>query len=77
MTYGSDAAATYVPNAYWYLGTGNMQPVDPSAENVTIMKNKGFILRWNRISASMEVQLFDRLHSDICNVHLYLRPESG
>jgi len=29
MTYGSDAAATHLSNAYWYLDTGDMQPVDP------------------------------------------------
>ena len=46
-----------------------MQPVDRSAENVAAMTNKGFILRWNMISASREVELFGRLHSDICNVN--------
>ena len=74
MIYGSDAAVTHLSNAYWYLDTGDIQPVDPSAENVTAMTNKGFILRWNRISASREIQLFDRLHSDIFNVPLYLLP---
>jgi len=65
MTYGSDAAATHLSNAYWYLDTGDLQPVDPSAENITAMTKKGLILRWSRISASREVQLFGRLHSDI------------
>jgi len=60
MTYGSDFAATNLSNAYWYVDIGDMQPVDPSAENVTAMTNMGFILRWNRISASREVQLFGR-----------------
>jgi len=41
---------------------------------VTAITNNGFILRCNRISASREVQLFGRLHSDICNVPLYLLP---
>jgi len=61
-------------NAYWYLDTGDMQPVDPSAENGTAMTIKVFILIWNRISASREVELFGRLHSDICKVPLYLLP---
>ena len=74
MTYGSDAAATRLWNTYWYLDTVNMQPVDLSAENVTAMTKKVFILRWNRINASKEIHLFVRLHSDICNVPLYLRP---
>jgi len=51
-----------------------MQPVDPSDENLTAMTNREFILRWNRISAHKEVQIFGRLHSDICNVPLYLLP---
>jgi len=74
MTHGSDAEATLLSNAYSYLDIGDMQPNDPTAETVTTMTNKGFILRWNRISASREVQLFVRLHSDICNVPLYLLP---
>jgi len=74
MTYGTDAAATDVSNAYWYLDAGEMQPVDPSAENLTAKTNNGFILRWYRISASREVQLFGRIHNDICNVPLYLLP---
>ena len=51
-----------------------MQPVDPSADNVTVMTNRRFILRWNSISASREVQLLGRLHSDTCNVPVYLLP---
>jgi len=74
MTYASDSAATYLSNAYCYLDTGDMQPVAPSAENLTAMTNKGFILLWNRICASRDVQLFGRLHSDICNVPLYSLP---
>jgi len=38
------------------------------------MINKVSILRWNRISASKEVELFGRLNGDICNVPLYLLP---
>jgi len=74
MTYGPDSAATHLSNAYWYLDTGDMQPVDPSAENVTAMTNKAFILLWNKICASREVQLFGRFHSDIYNVPFYLLP---
>jgi len=35
MTYGSNAAATDLSNAYCNLDTGDMQPNDPSAENLT------------------------------------------
>jgi len=73
MTYGTDAAATHLSNPYWYLDTGDMQPTDSSAEDLTTA-NRGFITRWHRLSASREVQLFGLLHSDICNVPLYLLP---
>ena len=74
MNYDLDAAATHLSNAYGYLNTGEMQPVVPSAEIVNAMTNKGYILLWNRIRASTEVQLFGRLHRDICNVSLYMLP---
>jgi len=45
LTDGSDAKATHLSNAYWYLDTGDMQPVDHSAENMTAMTNRVFILR--------------------------------
>jgi len=68
LAYGTDAAVTQLSNSYCYLDTGDMQPVDSSARNVTATTNRGFILRWKRISASRKVHLFGRLHSDICNV---------
>jgi len=40
LTYVPEAAATLLSNAYWYLDTGDMQPVHPSAENLTAMTNK-------------------------------------
>ena len=58
-------------NALWYLDNGDLLPSDPTAAN---KKNKGFITRWNRIKQSKEVQLYGRIHSDICNVPLYLIP---
>jgi len=68
MTYGTDAAATHVSNAHWYIDTGDKQPSDPSAEILNA------IICWNRLSASREVQLFVRLHSDKYNATLYLLP---
>ena len=64
----------HLSDVYTYLDTSDMQPVEPSAENVTAITNKEFILRWIKISASREVQLFGRLHSDLCNVPLYFVP---
>jgi len=72
MIYCTDAAATHLSNAYWYLDKGDMQPSDPSAENLTSTANRGFITRWKRLSRSRVVQLFGRLHIDMCNVPLCL-----
>jgi len=36
--------------------------------------NRGFITRWDRLSAYKELQLFGRLHSDLFNVPLVLLP---
>ena len=36
MTYGTDAAASHLSNAYWYPDTGDMQPSDPTAEILTV-----------------------------------------
>jgi len=71
LTYGSDAAATHQTNAFRYLHEGDLLPCDPA---VADSKNKDFITRWNKIKLSKEVQLYGRIHSDICNVPLYLIP---
>jgi len=65
LTYGSDAAASHLTNGFWYLDDGDLLPCDPTAAE---SKNKGFITRWNRIKQSKEVELYGRIHSDICNV---------
>jgi hypothetical protein len=44
---------------------------DPTAAD---RKNKSFITRWNRIRQSKEVELYGRLHSDMCNVPTDLLP---
>jgi len=74
MTYGTEAAATNLSKPYWYLDTGDMLLSEPSAENLTATAHREFINRWKRFSASREVQLFGRLHSDMYNVPLYLLP---
>jgi len=68
ITFDTDTEATHLSNSYWYLDTGDMQPSDPSAETLTAKTNREFITRWNKLSASKEVHLFGRLHSEICNV---------
>jgi len=44
LTYGSDATATHLTNAFWYLGVGDLLPCDPTAADA---KNKDFITQWN------------------------------
>jgi len=46
-------------------------PCDPTAADA---KNKYFFTRWNMIKQSKEVQIYGRIHSDVCNVPLYLIP---
>ena len=55
MTLASNAADIHPSNAYWYLDTSDMQPVEPPTETVTAITNRGFTLCWNRISASIAV----------------------
>jgi hypothetical protein len=74
LTYGCDAAVSHLSAAYWYLDRGDIEPYDPTAKTPTAATNRGFVTRWNKLSASKEIQLFGRLHSDICNVPLYLLP---
>ena len=62
LTYGIDAAATHLTNAFWYRDNGDMMPCDPTPANVTAVNNRGFI--------SKELQIFGRLHGDLFNVLL-------
>jgi len=72
LTYGTDAAATHLTNAYWYRDSGDMLPCDPTSATVTAVTNRGFITRWDKLSGSKLLQLFGRLHSDLFNVPLVL-----
>jgi len=51
-----------------------MFPCDPTTATVTAMTNRGLITGWDKHSASKELQLFGRLHSDLYNVPLVLLP---
>jgi len=75
LTYGSDAGASHLTNSLWYLDQGDMLPCDPStADKTAPATNLGFLTRWDKIKQSKEVQLYGRLHSDLCNVPKYLLP---
>ena len=52
-----------------------MLPCDPStADKSAAATNVVFITRWDKIKQSKYVQLYGRLHSDICNVPMFLLP---
>jgi len=55
---------------FWLLNEGNMLGADCSKPEQT--NNGGFCSRWNRLKESQTVEMYSRLLSDICNVHLYL-----
>ena len=74
LTYGSDVASTHLTNAYLYPDTGDMLTCNPTTATVTATNNRGFITSWDKHSASIELQLFGRLHSDLFNISLVLLP---
>jgi len=65
LTYGSDAANSYLTNAYSYLDEGDVLAGDPTSDSI---KNKGFVKRWERQKQRKITELYVRLHADICNV---------
>ena len=74
LTYGADAAATHLTNAYLYRENIDMMPCDPPTVTVTAVTNRGFITCWDRLSASKVLQLFGRLHCYLFNVPLVILP---
>ena len=71
LSYGSDATESHLTNSLWYLDNGYLLPCDSSAETI---KNMGFFTRWKRVNKRKEIQMYGRLHSDICNVPRFLPP---
>ena len=50
-----------------------MLPCDPSSADITAAAtNVGFTTRRDKIKQSKEIQLYRRLHSDVCNVPNFL-----
>ena len=72
LTYGSDAASSHLTNSNCYLDTGDMNPCDPMAEAHTTSTNNVFIALRSRLSGNKDVQQFGRLHTDMCNVPLFM-----
>ena len=71
LIYGNDAAKSHLTNSYWYKNAGHMLPCDPTKAEST---NTGFIDRWNRQKQSKEIEMYGRIHSDLCNVIKFLLP---
>ena len=69
FTYGSDACNSHLTKAYWYLDERDVLAGDPTSAGI---KNKGFVKRWERQKQSKEIELYGRLHADICNVSQFL-----
>jgi hypothetical protein len=51
-----------------------MDDVDLAPCDDKTVTNKGFITRWKRQKQSKELQMIGRIHSDICNIPIYLIP---
>jgi hypothetical protein len=71
LTYGSDAANTHLTTSEWYPDSGDLLACDPTAADST---KECFITRWNRQKQSKVQELYGRLHSNICNVTIFLIP---
>jgi hypothetical protein len=56
--------------SYWDLDQGNMIGGDTIKPQETT--NAGCISRFNKLKESQMFQMYGRIHSDICNVLLYL-----
>jgi len=69
-TYGNNAANAHLTMPFWLLVEGNMLGGDCSKPEQT--NNGGFCSRWNRLKQSQTIDMYGRLHSDICNVPLFL-----
>jgi len=51
------------------LDEGDVLALDPTSDSI---KNKGFVKRWERQKQSKVIELYVRLHADICNVSQFL-----
>jgi len=71
LSYGNEAASSYLTNSYWYKDVGDMLHCYPTKAEST---NTGFIERWNNQKQSIEIDMYGRIHSDLCNVPIFLLP---
>jgi hypothetical protein len=71
LTYGTDAAASPLTNAYWHTDGPEVVACNPTADNAS-KTNAGFVDRWNIMKQSKDIELYGRIHADICNVPSYI-----
>jgi len=76
VTCGSGAALSHLTNSYWYKDDGNMLPCDPT-KSAKATTNAAFVARWNRQKQRKEIEMYGRMHSDICNVSEFILPGVG
>jgi len=72
LTYCPDAASSHLTNAFWCIDGGDVLAGDPTS---TSIKNKGFARRWERHKENKIIELYGRLHADICIVSQFLLPK--
>ena len=70
LSYGNEAADSHLTNSFWYLDEGNIKGGDCTKPTETT--NSGFVTRWQKMKKSQTNEMYGRIHSDICNVPLYL-----
>ena len=62
LTYGTDAAKTYLTTGFWYVDSENVLGVADPAAAVDANTNTGFKTRYNLMMQSKELELFGKLH---------------
>jgi len=55
----------------WIVDDENMAACYPTTADST---NKVFMTRWSLTKKSQEIELYGQIHTDFCNVPLYLLP---
>jgi len=71
LSYGNDEASSHLTNNYRYKDAGEMLPCDPTKAEST---NTGSIDILNGQKQSKEIEMYGRIHSDLCNVPKFLLP---
>ena len=71
LTYGNDAASTHLKNSMWVHDNRNLVPCNPNGADST---NNVFMTQWNLTKKGQEKEVYGRIHTDFCNMPVYLLP---